>query len=118
MKTNKQIVKELKESIEYYNEHKKIIKNFLRAVEEYFLDKYDYHVRTLTGVSWFAVEEDLSYYYGGKDIVYNDFNFTIEILADFCREFECEFKETTCRGRRYIFYFKNVDMSNAFLNCG
>lgn len=118
MKTNKQIVKELKESIAYRDEHKKFIKNFLRAVEKYFLDKYDYHVRTLTGVTWFAVEEDSYYYCYCNKMVYNDFKFTVEILADFCKEFECEFKETTCGGRRYIFYLKDIDMSNAFLKCG
>lgn len=118
METNKQIVKELKDSIAYRNKHKKFIKNFLRAVEKYFLDKYDYHVRTLTGVTWFAVEQNIHYYYGGDEVISSNFEFTAEVLADFCKEFECEFEKTACDGDRYIFSLKDVDMSNAFLNCG
>ena len=118
MTDNKKIVKELKESIEYRNKHKVFIDNFLRAIKNYFLEKYDFHVNVLTGITWFAVEKNIHYYYGGNTIIDTDFKFTSKVLFDFCNEFECEFDHTACDGRRYIFTFEDVDVSNAFMNCG
>lgn len=115
MQNNKKIVKELKDSIMYRSKHKKIIHNFEQAIISYFLDKYDYHVRILTGVSWFAVEKNLNYYYGGDRFIQTDFKITAKVLYDFCEEFECEFEHTVCDGSRYIFTFNDVDMSNAFI---
>ncbi len=113
-KTNKQIVKELKESIEYRSKHNEFVDNFLRAIEDYFLEKYGFHVNTLTGVTWFAVEKNIHYYYGGDEIVTCNFEWTSKVLYEFCQEFECEFEHTSCDGERYIFTFKDVDMKNAF----
>lgn len=116
--SNKEIVKQLKDSIEYRNQHKKFIRDFLYAIEKYFVDKYDFHVRTLTGVTWFAVEKNLNYYYGKDKWIHSDFKFTARVLADFCDEFDCEFEHTSCDGNRYIFTFTDIDVSNAFMNCG
>lgn len=114
-KDNKEIVKQLKDSIEYRNKHKGFINNFLRAVKKYFLDKYDFHIRTVTGITWFAIEKDIHYYYGGVEIIHTDFDFSSKVLYEFCEEFECEFDRTVCDGDRYIFTFDDVDMSNAFI---
>ena len=112
--SNKEIVKQLKESIEYYSKPEEFVNKFLRAIEKWFLDKYDYHVRTLTGVTWFAVEKNLNYYYGNNRFITTDFKMTARILADFCDEFECEFDHTSCDGERYIFSFSDVDTKHAF----
>ena len=114
MTENKQIVKQLKESIEYQSKHKKRINEFLYAIRRYFLEKYDFHVNTVTGINWFAIEKNRHYYYGGDTIIDTDFKFTSKVLYDFCNEFECEFVETTCDGDRYIFTFEDVDTSHAF----
>ena len=114
MTENKQIVKQLKQSIEYRSKHKQIINKFLYSIQRYFLEKYDFHVNTLTGISWFAIEKNHHYYYGGEDIIDTDFKFTSKVLYDFCNEFGCEFVETTCDGDRYIFTFEDVDTSHAF----
>ena len=113
--SNKEIVKNLKESIEYRSKHKKFIDEFLRAVKRYFLEKYDFRVNTITGITWFAVEKNIHYYYGGDTIIDTDFKFTSEVLYDFCKEFDCEFDKTACDGDRYIFTFNDVDMSNGFI---
>ena len=115
MTENKAIVKELKDSIEYRSKHKKIIDKFLRAVKEYFLDKYDFHIKTTTGIKWFSIEKDISYYYGGTEIIDTDFKFTTKVLYEFCMEFECELDNVTCDGDRFVFTFEDVDMSNAFI---
>lgn len=118
MNDNKEIVKKLKQSIEYRSKHKKIIKEFLYAIRKYFLEKYDFHVRTLTGVTWFAIEKDIHYYYGSNEIIHTDFKFTSKVLFDFCNEFDCEFEHTGCDGNRYFFTFNDVDISNAFIHMG
>lgn len=112
---NKEVVNTLKESIRYRNKHKKFIEDFMLAIKRYFIDKYDFHVRVLTGITWFAVEKDLNYYFGGCEIFHTDFKFTAKVLADFCEEFDCEFEYTTCDGDRYIFTFDDVDMTNALI---
>jgi len=114
-KSNKEIVKNLKASIEYRSKHKMFIEEFLYAVRRYFLEKYDFRVNTVTGVEWFGVEKNIHYYYGGDTIIDTDFEFTSEVLYDFCKEFGCEFEHTSCDGSRYIFTFKDVDMSNGFI---
>lgn len=111
----KSAVKELKDSIEYRSEHMKLIEYFKDMIVQYFKEKYDFHVRVVTGVTWFAVEKDLPYYYGKDRFIMSDFQFTSKVLYDFCQLFECEFEETTCDGERYIFTFLDVDMSNAFI---
>lgn len=108
-------VKALKKSIRYRSYHLKLIDNFKRAIVKYFEEKYDFHVRVLTGVTWFAIEKDLHYYYGDNRFIMSDFKFTSKVLYDFCQEFECEFTETHCDGDRYFFTFEDVDMSNAFI---
>lgn len=115
MYDNKQVVKELKESITYRSKHLEFIKNFKYAIIHYFLDKYDFRVNVLTGVTWFAVEKNLYYYYGGDEIIHTDFEWTSKVIYEFCQEFECEFEHTACDGERYIFTFKDVDVSNAFI---
>lgn len=113
---NKQVVKQLKESITYRSEHMKIIDEFLRAIRHYFLEKYDFHVRTLTGVTWFAIEKDYYYYSTQEHFMEDrDFKFTLKVLLDFCEEFDCEFDRTTCDNSRHIFTYNDVDMSNAFV---
>ena len=75
---NKEIIEQLKESISYRSKHKEIIDEFLYAVRIYFLEKYDFHVRTLTGVTWFAVEEDYGYYCNPEHFMEDkDFKFTL-----------------------------------------
>lgn len=111
----KEIVKKLKKSIEYRSEHKKIIEEFKRAIKNYFLEKYDFHINVLTFVTHFAIEQNIPYYYRGEEIIHTDFKFTAKVLYDFCNDFECEFIETCCDGERYIFTFEDVDMSNAFI---
>lgn len=116
MNENKKIVKQLKESIEYRAKHKEFINEFLRAIKNYFLEKYDFHIRTVTGITWFAIEKDIHYYYGGAELIDDkDFKFTSQVLFDFCNEFECEFDHTSCDGDRYIFTFNDVDMSNGLI---
>lgn len=118
MTENKEIVSRLKESIEYRSKHKQIINEFLFAVRNYFLEKYNFHIRTLTGITWFAIEKDINYYYGGEYIRDCDFKFTSKVLFEFCNEFDCEFQHTACDGSRYFFTLNDVDMSNAFLSKG
>ena len=113
MTENKVIVKKLKESIEYISKHKQFIQDFNYAVIRYFFDKYDVHVRFLTGVTWFAVELDYGYY--TRSIKLPQFKFTLQILLDFCNEFECEYDGNSCDGDRHIFTFTDVDMCNAFV---
>lgn len=115
MYDNKQVVKELKESISYRSKHLQIIEKFKYAIINYFLEKYDARVRVLTGVTWFAVELNTHYYYGGNEIVTCNFEWTSKVIYEFCQEFECEFEHTSCDGERYIFTFKDVDVSNAFI---
>lgn len=112
---NQEIVKQLKDSIEYRGKHQKFINEFLHAIERYFLDKYDFHINTLTGVTWFAIEKNKSYYYGADKFIMSDFKMTSKVLFDFCQEFGCEFTHTACDGDRYFFTFDDVDMSNAFI---
>lgn len=111
----KNAVKELKDSIRYRSEHIRLIEYFKSMIVQYFKEKYDFHVRVLTGVTWFAIEKDLHYYYGGNRFIMSDFKMTSKVLFDFCQEFECEFTHTACDGDRYFFTFDDVDMSNAFI---
>lgn len=118
MYDNKQVVKELKESITYRSKHLQIIEKFKYAVINYFLEKYDAHVRVLTFGDTFGLEKNMTYYTneflnGNRDIRL-DFKFDIRVLSDFCDEFECEFLHTSCDGDRFIFNFNDVDMSSAF----
>ena len=111
-------VKKLKDSIRYRSEHKKIIEEFKHAIKNYFWKEYDVPVSVLTGVTWFAIEKNIS-------IVRNmdsdkaehmwKFEFTIDVLYKFCKTFECKFEHTACDGHRYVFTFDDVDMSNAFI---
>lgn len=105
------IVKELKKSIEYRAEHKKLIDEFLRQVRHFFIEKYDIYVRTPTFVDSFGVELDPNCHYLNKRP--HDF-MQINMLADFCQTFGCEFEHTACDGTRYIFTYTDVDMSHAF----
>lgn len=111
----KSAVKELKDSIEYRSEHMRLIEYFKDMIVQYFKEKYDFHVRVLTGVTWFAIEKDLNYYYGNDRFIMSDFQFTSKVLYDFCQLFGCEFTHTACDGDRYFFTFDDVDMSNAFI---
>lgn len=113
MNEHKRIVKQLKDSIQYRSEHKRYIEEFKYAIIGYFLEKYNVHTRVLTGVTWFAVE--LNYGYYTKSLELPNFRFTLQILLDFCKEFECEYDKQTCDGDRHIFTFTDVDMSNAFV---
>ena len=112
MTENKQIVKQLKDSIQYRSKHKRYIQCFKDAIIEYFFEKYNVCTRVLTGVTWFAVEINYGYYAESRELP--NFKFTLQILSDFCKEFECEYEKQTCDGSRHIFTFTDVDMSNAF----
>ena len=35
---------------------------------------------------------------------------SLNVLSDFCKEFDCEFEYTTCDGERYIFSFNGMSI--------
>lgn len=110
---NKEFIRKLKDSIEYRSKHKVLIDQFKDSIINYFYNKYDVYVRVLFFGDTWGIEQDYGHYYhmGGRV----DFDFSIDVLADFCREFECDFLYTRSTDR-YIFTFKDVDMSHAFCN--
>jgi len=52
----------------------------------------------------------------GVDImvsIYNtpkDLRIPVKVLYEFCEEFGCDFKYTTCEGRRWIFTFDGLEL--------
>ena len=86
MADNKEIVNQLKESIEYVN------------------------VRVKFFVDCFGVEQNFLMDRNAKL-----FKFNQNVLYEFCNEFDCEFKYTSCNGSRPIFTFNDVDTTHAFI---
>lgn len=102
------IVSKLKESNMRRNSHQVVVMEFQESVKQYFLKKYDTRVNVLLFGNTFGLENDSEFYMTsmawGK---YKAFEFSIQVLYDFCKEFGCEFEKTTCDGDRYIFYYKD-----------
>ena len=110
MVDNKDVVKQLKESIEYRNKHKEHLNKFQYAIITYFQEKHNVNVRVKLFVDCFGVEQD--YLRNSKN---KSFKFNQEVLYEFCKEFDCEFKYTACDGNRPIFTFNDVDTTHAFI---
>lgn len=117
MVDSKEVVKQLKESIEYRNKHKEHLNKFKYAIITYFQEKYDVNVRVKFFVDCFGVEQD--FLMSRNDFLMSRnaklFKFNQEVLYEFCKEFDCEFKYTACDGSRPIFTFNDVDTSHAFI---
>ena len=103
MVDNKEVVKQLKESIEYLDK-------FKYAIITFFQEKYGVNVRVNFFVDCFGVEQNFLMGWNAKL-----FKFNQEVLYEFCKEFDCEFKYTACDGSRPIFTFNDVDTSHAFI---
>ena len=110
MMDNKEVVKQLKESIEYRNKHKEYLNKFKYAIITYFQEKYGVNVRVKFFVDCFGVEQNFLMGWNAKL-----FKFNQEVLYEFCKEFDCEFKYTACDGSRPIFTFNDVDTTHAFI---
>ena len=110
MADNKEIVNQLKESIEYRNKHKEHLNKFKYAIITYFQEKYSVNVRVKFFVDCFGVEQNFL-----MDRNVRLFKFNQNVLYDFCNEFDCEFKYTACDGSRPIFTFNDVDTTHAFI---
>lgn len=110
MVDNKEVVRQLKESIEYRNKHKEYLNKFKRAIITYFQEKYNVNVSVELFVDCFGVEQDFLISRNAKL-----FKFNQEVLYEFCKEFDCEFKYTACNGSRPIFTFNDVDTTHAFI---
>ena len=110
MSDNKEIVDQLKESIEYRNKHKEYLDKFKYAIITYFQEKYDVNVRVKFFVDSFGVEQNFLIGWNIKL-----FKFNQEVLYEFCKEFDCEFQYTACDGSRPIFTFNDVDTTHAFI---
>lgn len=108
------IIKDLKDSIQYTSQHQRKIEDFKYEIIKYFSKKYNIKVRVLTFGSTFGIEKDYGFYSkkSFKENIY--FKMNSKMLFDFCTEFECEFVSTCCDGDRYIFTFDDIDMSRAF----
>ena len=118
--TNKEVVHELKKSIDYASTHEMLIDMFLSSVRLYFLDNYDVHVRTNTYGDSFSVELDWSYYRKHREDKPDHDYLSFKKLVEFCDEFECDFKSNNVplAPDRFIFTFTDVDMRNAFFRRG
>ena len=110
MSDNKRIVNQLKESIEYRNKHKRYLDKFKYAIMTFFQERYDVNVRVEFFVDCFGVEQNFLMSRNAKL-----FKFNQEVLYEFCKEFDCEFKYTACNGSRPIFTFTDVDTTHAFI---
>lgn len=110
MNDNKEIVNQLKESIEYRNKHKEYLDKFKYAIITYFQEKYDVNVRVKFFVDSFGIEQNFLIGWNVKL-----FKFNQEVLYEFCKEFDCEFEYTACDGSRPIFTFNDVDTTHAFI---
>ena len=107
---NNEIVKQLKESIEYRNKHKEHLSKFKYAIITYFQEKYGVNVRVKFFVDCFGIDQNFLMDRNAKL-----FKFNQDVLYEFCKEFDCEFKYTACDGSRPIFTFKDVDTAHAFI---
>lgn len=107
---NKEVVKRLKESIEYRNKHKERLDKFKYTIITYFQEKYGVNVRVKFFVDCFGVEQNFL-----MNRTAGPFKFNQEVLYEFCKEFDCEFKYTACDGNRPIFTFNDVDTAHAFI---
>lgn len=107
---NKEVVKQLKESIEYRNKHKEHLDKFKYAIIIFFKEKYGVNVQVHFFVDCFGVEQNFLMDWNAKL-----FKFNQEVLYEFCKEFDCEFKYTACDGSRPIFTFNDMDTTHAFI---
>ena len=107
---SEQIVNQLRESIKQRKQHKILVDMFKLRVEEYFLDEHNIPVRVLFYGDSFGVEREINI-----KTVFSTPKITIQVIYDFCNQFELDFKYTTCNGDRYIFEFEDKKMTSAFV---
>lgn len=116
------ILDKLKKFLKYVNEYGVTEDEFKNSIQKYFFDKYNISVKVYVWGNKFGFDKNLQVAYGNIGSPYEtehqtktrEFDFSIEVLYEFCRDFECEFLYTTCDGERYFFQFKDIDISKIF----
>ena len=115
------IINKIKETAKYREENGVSEKDFIRALEKYFDDKYHINITAYVWGKTFGFEKSMRAYgsWGThRDTEYmkrtRDFDINIDVLYKFCKDFDAEFLYTTCDGDRYVFSFKNININRAF----
>lgn len=116
-----EIVDRLKKSVEYREEYGMKEDKFKEIIKNYFYNKYGIAAKVYVWGNNFGVEKDLYIAHANPSSPLNieysrrtrQFDFTIDVLYKFCKDFDAEFLHTACDGSRYVFYFKNVDLKKA-----
>lgn len=116
------ILDKIKKFLKCIDEYGVTVDEFKRSVQKYFYDKYNVDVKVYILGNKFGIDKNLHTAYGNMgesceteyQISTRKFKFGIDVLYEFCRDFECEFLYTTCDGERYFFQFKDIDISKIF----
>ena len=117
------IVDKIKKFEKQIDELDRVTKEDLEsAIRKYFYNKYSIAVKSYVYGSTFSFEKDLDVAYNswleGDTTEYSkrtrQFNFSIDVLYKFAKDFDAEFSHTACDGNRYIFKFKNIDGKKVF----
>ena len=116
------ILDKIKKFLKYIDEYGVTEDEFISSIQKYFYDKYGIGINVYVWGSTFGIDKNLHIAYTnmGKpyeteyEINTRKFEFKINVLYEFCKDFECEFLYTTCDGDRYIFQFKDIDISKIF----
>lgn len=117
------IIDRLKKNEEYSKEHGISEKDLIDSLKKYFYNNYGIGISGYVWGDRFGFERDLNIAYGtwgdrtetNYVVKTRRFKFTIDVLYKFCKDFDAEFLYTTCDGDRYVFSFKNIDLTKAIL---
>lgn len=116
------IVDKIKKFEEVIDEYQVTKKDLEGAIRNYFYNKYAIAVTAYVYGSTFGFDRDLHVAYDAylesHESEYakrtRQFNFSIDVLYKFAKDFDAEFSHTACDGNRYIFKFKNIDGKKVF----
>lgn len=117
------ILDKIKKFIKCVDEYGVTEDEFKNSIQKYFKDKYDVGIRVYVWGNKFGIDRNLHIAYGNMgnpceteyEIRTREFVFGIDVLYRFCKDFECEFLYTSCDGDRYVFKFKDIDISKVFI---
>ena len=118
------IVNEIKEFEKQIDEYRVTREDLESAIRNYFHNKYGIAVKSYVYGSTFGFDKNLHVAYEAwmegniNETEYSkrtrQFEFSIDVLYKFAKDFDAEFSHTACDGKRYIFKFKNIDGKKVF----
>ena len=98
----KRAVTEYNHIISQFEDDKRL---FIRDVENFF-HKYRIPVKVLFFIDCFGIDINVNM----NNVCEVPLSIPVKVLYEFCEEFGCDFKYTSCNGNRWIFSFDNLKM--------